>query len=136
LDETICGDCLGDLVFVAAWGTLTEDPGRNDWDLWLSSTDLSREILEFNLTILRSTDCQKPLPENAWDFHYKTMDQLLETSMSMGIHSLPTLDAYKFVNEPHSSPDFGNNWFFKRAARSALPLITRVWLRLSRSEFG
>lgn len=109
LGEVTSGDYSGYLVLVAALGMLTEDPGRNESDLWLSSTDLSAEIREFNMMVLRSTDRQNPLPDNAWDFYYKTMAQLLEASKPMGIRWLPALDAYKFVNEPNSSPDFGND---------------------------
>jgi hypothetical protein len=106
LGEITRGDCSGYLVLVAAEGMLSEDPGRTESELWLSRRDLSAEIVEFNMMILRSSERQKPLPEGAWDFYFKTLPQLLDAIKPMGIHWFPAIEAYKFVNEPNNSPDF------------------------------
>lgn len=107
LGEVTSGEYSGYLVLVNAVGMQSEDPGRNESDLWLSSTDLSVGIVEFNMMILRSSEHQKPLPKDAWDFYYKSLWKLLEVLKPMDIHWLLAIDAYKFVNEPNSSPDFG-----------------------------
>lgn len=88
-------------------GMLSEDPGRNESDLWLSSNDLSVGIMEFNMMMLRSSEPQKPLPKDAWDFYYKTLPQLLDILVPMRMRWSSAVDAYQFINEPNSSPDYG-----------------------------
>jgi hypothetical protein len=107
LGEVTSGDYSGYLVLVSAMGMLSEDPGRNESDLWLSSNDLSVGIMEFNMMILRSSERQKPLPKDAWDFYYKTLPQLLDILVPMRMRWSSAVDAYKFINEPNSSPDYG-----------------------------
>lgn len=107
LGEITRSDCSGYLVLVAAMGMLTEDPGRTESQLWLSRRDLSAEIVEFNMMILRSSEGQKSLPDDAWDFYYKTLPQLLDVLEPMRVQWFPAIEAYKFVNEANSSPDFG-----------------------------
>ena len=107
LGEVTGGDYSGYLVLVAAMGIPSEDPGRNESDLWLSHTDLSVGIKKFNMMILRSSDHQKPLPEDAWDFYFKTLPQLLDVLGPMRMRWFAAVDAYKFIVEPNSSPDYG-----------------------------
>lgn len=109
LGEVTSGVYSGYLVLVCAMGMLSEDPGRNESDSWVSSKDLTVGIKEFNLMILRSSNCQKPLPEESQDFYYKTLSELLDVLGPMNLRWFSAVEAYKFIMEPNNSPDFGDD---------------------------
>lgn len=109
LGEVTNGDYSGYLILIATEGMPSGDPGRNESDLWLSNTDLSVGIVDYNMMILRSSEHQKPLPKDAWDFYYRTLPQLLDVLEPMRMRWFSAVDAYKFLMEPNSSPDYGND---------------------------
>lgn len=109
LGEVTSGDYSGYLVLVSAMGMPSEDPGRNKSDLWLYSTDLTIGIKEFSMMILRSSESQKPVPEESLEFYYKALSRLLEVLGPMSVRWFSAVEAYKFIMEPNDSPDFGND---------------------------